>query len=181
MRLVGGAPVPAIPGTVAPSIRWATGGLDIPRVVVSSGGVEAGVAVGPGGVLVVGGVVGQAAVHDADQAVAESAERLVVGVPGGSMLVVVGAGAGAGGQGGKGPQVDRVGEALVAGVAGQHGPPGARSTRDGGRSGVVFATLGGGVPAWCIAELAEHPGAQDGPQSWQGTDHLRVRVRIKIH
>ena len=31
-----------------------------------------------------------------------------------------------------------------------------------------------------VAELAEHPGAEDSPQSWQGTDYLRVRVLLKI-
>jgi hypothetical protein len=39
--------------------------------------------------------------------------------------------------------------------------------------------LGAAQPARRIAELAEHPGAYDGPRSWQGTDHLRVRVRPK--
>src|SRR5215467_10193397 len=87
-------------------------------------------AVGPGGGLVVGGVAGQAAVEDADQAVAEGAQGLVVGVASGAALVVEGAGAGAGGQRGERPEVDGVGEALVAGVAGQHGPPGAEGPGD---------------------------------------------------
>jgi hypothetical protein len=43
-------------------------------------------AVGPGGVLVVGGVVAEAAMQDADEAVAEGAEGLVVEVAGGAVL-----------------------------------------------------------------------------------------------
>jgi hypothetical protein len=58
-------------------------------------------------------------VEDADEAVAEGAEGLVVGVAGLAVLVVVGAGTGAGADSGEGPQVDRVGEVLVADVAGQ--------------------------------------------------------------
>ena len=59
--------------------------------------------------------------QDADEAVAEGAEGLVVGVVGGAVLVVERAGAGAGGQGAEGPLVDGVIEAAVADVAGQHG------------------------------------------------------------
>ena len=47
----------------------------------------------PGGVLVVRGVVAQAAVQDADEAVAQCAQGLVVGVVGGAMLVVERSGA----------------------------------------------------------------------------------------
>ena len=45
----------------------------------------------------------------------------MVGVAGGAVLVVEGAGAGAGGQGAEGPVVDGVIQAAVADVAGQHG------------------------------------------------------------
>jgi hypothetical protein len=45
----------------------------------------------------------------------------VVQVAGGAVLVVEGAGAGAGGQGAEGPLVDGVVEAAVADVAGQYG------------------------------------------------------------
>ena len=69
--------------------------LDIPRLQLSSGLAEVGAgAVGPGGGFAVGGVVGQAAVQDADEAVAEGAEGGVVGVAGGAAVVVVGPGAG---------------------------------------------------------------------------------------
>jgi len=45
--------------------------LDIPGSKLSSSGGRFFVAVGPGGVFVVGGAVGEAAVEDADEAVAE--------------------------------------------------------------------------------------------------------------
>ena len=59
--------------------------------------------------------------QDADEAVAQGAQGLVVQVAGGAVLVVEGAGAGAGLQGAEGPLVDGVVEAAVADVAGQHG------------------------------------------------------------
>jgi hypothetical protein len=31
-----------------------------------------------------------------------------------------------------------------------------------------------------VSELAEHLGAKNRPESWQGTDDLRVRVRLKM-
>jgi hypothetical protein len=68
-------------------------------------------------VFVVGAVVAEAAVQDADEVVAQGAEGLVVGIAGGAVLVVVGAGSGAGQQGAQGPVVDGVVEAGVAHVA----------------------------------------------------------------
>ena len=55
-----------------------------------------GASVAPGDVLVVASVVAEAAVEDADEAVAEGAEGLVVQVAGVASLVVELAGAGAG-------------------------------------------------------------------------------------
>ena len=78
------------------------------------------VAVCPGGVFVVDGVVAEAAVEEADESVAECSQGTGVGVAGGSTLVVEGSGARAGGEGGEGPLVADVGEAPVAGVAGEH-------------------------------------------------------------
>ena len=88
-------------------------------------------AVCPGGVFVVEGCVAQAAVQDADEAVGQGAQGLVVGVAGGAVLVIERSGAGAGGQGAEGPLVDGVIEAAVADVAGQDGVFSAR--RDGQR------------------------------------------------
>jgi len=71
-------------------------------------------------VFVVGAVVAEAAVEESDESVAEGSEGAVVGVAGGSSLVVVVARAWAGGEGGERPLVAGVGESAVAGVAGQH-------------------------------------------------------------
>ena len=78
-------------------------------------------AVGPGGVFVVGGAGAEAAVEVADEPVAERSEGLVVEVAGGSSLVVEGPTAGACGDGAERPLVDGVVEAPVADVAGEHG------------------------------------------------------------
>jgi hypothetical protein len=69
-------------------------------------------------VFVVVGVVVEAAVEDADEAVAECSEGLVVAGAGSASLVVVGPSCGASGEGAEGPLVDGVVEAPVAGVAG---------------------------------------------------------------
>ena len=53
----------------------------------------------PSGLLVVGDAVGEAAVEDADEAVREGAQGLVVRGPAGSMSVVVGAGSWRGDEG----------------------------------------------------------------------------------
>jgi hypothetical protein len=62
---------------------------DVKRQLVDLLGV-----VGPGGVLVVGLVGLEAAMQDADQAVAELAQGGVVAGPAGAQAVVVGAGSG---------------------------------------------------------------------------------------
>jgi hypothetical protein len=74
----------------------------------------------PAGVFVVGRVVAQAAVQDADETVAQGAQGLMMGVASGAVLVIERAGAGAGQQGSEGPLVDGVLEAAIAHVAGQH-------------------------------------------------------------
>jgi hypothetical protein len=60
-------------------------------------------------------------VQDADQAVAELAERGVVADAAGAELVVVGAGAGRGAQRGECLTVERVDEPVVVHMAGQYG------------------------------------------------------------
>jgi hypothetical protein len=84
---------------------------------LSSSDVES---VSPGGVFVVGRVVSEAAVEDADEAVREGSQGPVVGVAGGASLVVERPSTGAGRQGGERPEVAGVSEAAVAGVAGEH-------------------------------------------------------------
>jgi len=70
-------------------------------------------------------------VQDADEAVAEGAQGLVVGVAGGAMLVVERSRAWAVVDRAEGPLVDGVIEAAVADVAGQHGAFLARCHRQG--------------------------------------------------
>lgn len=59
---------------------------------MSSGG--GGLVVGPGDRLVVGGVVPEAAVEDADESVGQGTEGLVVGGAAGSVVVIERSGAG---------------------------------------------------------------------------------------
>ena len=61
----------------------------------------------------------ETAVEDADEAVGDGAPGPLVGVAVGSVGVVGGQGAEAGSQGGEGPLLASVGQALVAGVAGE--------------------------------------------------------------
>src|ERR1700734_2094027 len=121
----------------------------------------------------------QTAVEDADQPVAEGPEGSVMGVTSRTSSVVEGSGAWRGVSGSEGPHVNRIGQAAVAGVTGEDHPLGARRPGDGRRAGVILARLGGAVAVRFITELAQHPGAEDGPQSWQGSDHLGIRMLFK--
>src|SRR5947199_9534611 len=75
----------------------------------------------PGGGLVVEGAGLEASVQDADQAVGELAQRGVVAGAAAAELVVVGAGAGRGGQRGEGLPGEGVDEPVVEDVAGKNG------------------------------------------------------------
>src|SRR3982750_2550400 len=100
----------------------------------------------PSGGFVVGGVGFEAAVEDADEAVAELAEGGLVADAAGAQGVVVGAGAGGALQRAEGPLVYGVAEATVAGVAGQHDLAGAGGAGDRGCAGVVLAGFRVGEP-----------------------------------
>ena len=58
--------------------------------------------------------------EEPDEPVAEGSQGAVVGVAGGSSLVIELSGPGAGGEGGEGPLVAGVSESFVAGIAGEH-------------------------------------------------------------
>jgi hypothetical protein len=75
--------------------------------------------VGPGGVLVVDGAVSETAVEDADEAVPERSEGLMVGETLVALVVVEGAGTGAGAQRAERPLVDGIREAPVSDEPGQ--------------------------------------------------------------
>src|SRR5208282_3595009 len=87
--------------------------------------------VAPGHVLVVEAVVLEAAVQDTDAAVAQGSQGGVVGVAGGSVLVVERPGARRGSEGSERPEIYRIGEAAVADVAGEHSLLGARGASYG--------------------------------------------------
>ena len=79
---------------VPPRPAAAAAPSDIPRAQVSSGDGMCGEVGGPGGVFLVAGAVAETAVEDADEAVAEGPEGLVVGGAAGALPVVGGAGPG---------------------------------------------------------------------------------------
>src|SRR5689334_11947151 len=91
-------------------------GSDTPCRLVSSGG-GVGV-VRPCGRFVVESAGLEASVQDADEAVADLPQGRVVAGLTGALFVVVAAGAGRGAQGGERLGLQRVGEAVVADVAG---------------------------------------------------------------
>src|SRR5215472_19315153 len=128
----------------------------------------------PGGVLVVEGAGLEAAVQDAGEPVGQLAQRGVVALAAAPELVVVGPGAGGGGEGAEGLLVQGVGEPVVADVAGQHGFLLAGGAGDRASAGVVLAGLGVGVAVLVIAELTEGPGRQNRSQAGLGPVDLSV-------
>jgi hypothetical protein len=71
------------------------------------------------------------------------------------------------------PLVQGVCEASVAGIAGQPDPATARSSGDRRGAGVVTAGFAIGVGLWVVAEFAEDPGAEHGPEAGQAQARLR--------
>lgn len=84
----------------------------------------------PGRALVVERPVSETAVEDANEAVAERSEGLVVQIASGATFVVERAAAFAVSQGAERPLVDRVVEPFVANVTGEHGTLLARRDRE---------------------------------------------------
>ena len=72
-----------------------------------------------------------------------------------------------------------VGEASVAGVASQDDAAGAGGLGDRAGAGVVAAGLGVGEAVVVVAELGEHPGAEDHSKAGLAGDDLSVRVLAK--
>src|SRR6266545_1783002 len=132
--------------------------------------------VSPCGGLVVAGAGLQAAVQDADQPVGEPPQCVVVFESFGALLVVERAGAGRGVQRRERPGHERVDEPVVVNEPGGDDLLLARGAGDRAGAAVVLAGLRVGVPAGVVAELAEHPGAEDGRQAGLGLVDLRVRV-----
>jgi hypothetical protein len=117
-----------------------------------------------GDVFVVGGAGCEAAVQDADQAVAELAQGGAVADAAARELVVVAAGAGRATQRGEGLQAEGVDEPIVVHVAGHDDLLLARLTGDGAGAGVVLAGTGVAVAGLAVAELGKHPSARTTPR-----------------
>src|ERR1019366_992882 len=112
----------------------------------------------PGGGLVVAGAGFEAAVQDADEAVAELAQGGVVADVAAPQRVVVGAGSRRSAQGAERLLVQCVGQSLVVHVSGQDDFLLARGPGDGAGAGVVLAGTGAVITGGVVAELCEHPG-----------------------
>src|SRR6266700_3970035 len=136
--------------------------------------------VGPGGGLVVEGAGLQASVQDADEPVGHAAERVVMFDSAGAEAVVEGAGARRGVQGREGLGVERVNQPVVVDEPGGDDLLLPGRAGDGTGGGVVPAGLAVGVAVRGVAELAEHPGAEDSAHAGLGPVNLSVRVAAKI-
>ena len=145
---------------------------------VSSGGLV--VAVRPGGCLVVRGAGLEAAVEDADESVADLPQRGVVADVAAAELVVVGADLAVVQDRARRLHMQRVEEPIVVHEPGRHDPhlPGLAGDRAG--PCVVLPGFRAGVAAGRVAELGEHPGAEDLPDARLAEDDLSVRVPTKM-
>src|ERR1035437_2990291 len=75
--------------------------------------------------------------------------------------------------------VQGISQSLVTHVSSQDDLLLAGGSGDGAGAGVVLAGAGAVVAGGVVAELCEHPGAQDGPQSGLAEVDLSVRVPPK--
>ena len=132
--------------------------------------------VAPRGGLVVEGAGLEASVQDADEPVSEPAKCVVVFESFGALLVVEGARSGGCVQRREGPGHQGVDEPVIVDEPGGDDLLLARRASDRGRAAVVLAVLRADVAAGVVAELAEHPGAEDGCQAGLGPVYLSVRV-----
>ena len=135
--------------------------------------------VSPGGCLVVEGAGFEAPVQDADEPVRQSSQGVVVLDSAGAELVVEGAGARRRLQGGECLRAERVDQPFIVDEPGGDGFLLAGRAGQRAGAGVVAAGLAVGVAVRVVAELAEHPGAEDGAHAGLGPVDLSVRVRRK--
>src|SRR6266702_4704135 len=133
----------------------------------------------PGGFLAVEGAGLEASVQDAGQPVSQPPQCVVVLDSTGTQVVVESAGAGRGLEGGEGPGHERADKPVVVDEPGKHDLLLARFAGDRAGGGVVLAGPGVRVPVRVVAELAGHPGAEDGTHAGLGQVDLSVRVLAK--
>src|SRR5713226_2263838 len=133
----------------------------------------------PSEVLAVDLAVGQAAVQDADQAVAESASRLMMSLAAGAEDVISMPGAFGASEGRERPLVASVGEPTVARDPGEHDLASTGGFGDGRRARIAFASLRIQEASSVITELGHSPGAEDNTESRQTEVDFGVRVHFK--
>src|SRR5213080_798192 len=136
--------------------------------------------VSPGGGLVVEGAGLEASVQDADEAVGEPSQGVVVFDFAGAELVVEGPGTRGRGQRGERLGIEGIDEAVVVDEPGRDDLLLARRTGDRAGRGVVPPRLPVTVAGRVVAELAEHPGTEDRAHPRLGQVDLSVRVPAKM-
>jgi hypothetical protein len=131
-------------------------------------------------VFVVGLAGLQAVVQLAEEFVEQVSLGLVVPVSGGAAGIIVAAGAGRAAQGGQRPDRTDGGKTPVFDMAVQHHGFLAAGAGDRGGSGEGFQPAGIGKPAAVIADLGQHPGTGQVPESGKTGDDRGVRVLLKM-
>src|SRR5204862_2561858 len=111
-----------------------------------------------------------------DKPVGQTAECVVMFDSLGALLVVEGPGAGRGAEGREGLGVERADEPVVVDEPGGDDLFLPGRAGDGAGGGVVPAGLAVRVAVRVVAELCEHPGAEDGAHAGLGPVDLSVRV-----
>ena len=122
----------------------------------------------------------QAVVELAEELVEQVPLGLVVPVSGGAATVVVTAGTGRGPQRSQRPDRADRGQAPIFDMPVQHNGFLAAGAGDRRGPGEGFQPAGIGKPAAVIADLGQHPGTGQVPQTRKAGDDLGVRVLLKI-
>src|ERR1700694_471802 len=134
---------------------------------------------GPSHLLGVVSAMAKAAMKDADPAIAERSESLVVGLSSRAQDPVVLVGAGGAIQRRERPAVASVGELTVAGVASKNHMSGARRFGNRSHPRIRPATFSIYVAVRVVPELTDNPGAEDKTEPWQAEVERGVRVQLK--
>lgn len=122
----------------------------------------------------------EGAMEDADETVGELAQGCLVTDLSGAALVVIAAGSGRGREDSEGSAAERFDEWVVVDLASQHRLLLTRATGDRAGAGVVLAGLRAGVADEIVAELCEHPGAEDLSNSGLAEEDLSIRMPAKM-
>jgi hypothetical protein len=123
--------------------------------------------------------MGEAAMEDANEAVGQSAESLVVGLTTSSMGIVVAASARRSSQGCVRPAEAGVYQMAVARHTREDGVARARRARDRSCPSVGLARFRIGVASGIIAKFGQRSGAEHRSQTGQARDNLRIGVLLE--